>query len=101
MLLHTLPEEHPARNKPVAGFFHRWFCWNGENTQTPISERDKTWRWWGVSPWKLIPLPQEGKNPMPVSKYTYNELIQMNSIWATEGEWSTDKSEPKYKIGEL
>ena len=98
MFLADLPLDHVDRNHPVAGLFHRWHSWKGEDITVALCDRDETWRWWGASPWKLIPL--KARNPMPISSMTYNELEAAGGFWTSTSDWATEKLPPR-KPGEL
>ena len=100
MFLADLPYEHPLRNRPVAGLYHRWHCWNGEDITIDFKDRDDSWRWWGASAWGYIKKPCEAKNPRPIAHMTYNELESCGGFWTKSSDWSTDK-QPKRKQGEL
>ncbi len=92
MLLNELPREHPLRNKPVGGLFHRWHCWQGD----PVIKHEK--EWWGVSAWKRIPPTEESYVPMPIASMTYNELEDAGRFWTESSDWTDDKTlHPKPK----
>ena len=93
--LADLPREHPYRNQPVAGLYHRWHCWKGEDVTHDVNDRD---RWWGASPWSLIPLKQH--NPRPIAHMSYNELEDAGGFWTKSSDWSKTKL-PARKRGDL
>lgn len=92
MLLHELPKEHPLRNQPVGGMFHRWECWQGD----PVIAHEE--EYWSVSAWKRIPPVGEAYVDMPISKHSYNELEELGGFWTKGSEWTDDKTlHPKPK----
>ena len=71
--LHTLPEDHPLRNTPLAGFRSRTYEYRGKG------EYD-----WSL--WKVV------GDAWPIAKKTYNEL---GEVWKTKplSEWKQPKQE--------
>lgn len=82
MLLHELPYDHPLRNRPVGGSWHRWKCWQGEAGD----------EWFTVSAWKRIPPVGEAYVDMPIAKHSYNELEELGGFWTKGSEWCEDKT---------
>lgn len=76
--LHTLPEDHPDRNRPLVGASFRVHHIAGEDINTPLEDRGPTWRHKKWSRWREV-LPS-----WHISEATYNDL---GPTWTSEHEW--------------